>query len=104
IFVALRPRSPAVRRRPRSLEPPLLRHPIRCALAALVLIAGLPSAPLAAQSTLSASVSGTVTDALGGPLPRVLVSLNPIGAGTYRETTTDNQGAFAFALVVPGVY
>lgn len=67
-------------------------------------------APLAAQSEAraqldialrpgGATISGTVVDALGGPIPhaRVLIERNGQSVRTVHEVRTDDDGHFAFA-------
>jgi len=61
------------------------------------------AAALFAQSGLS-SVSGTVVDAQGNGLPGATVKLTSTGQNTQRTTTTDNDGGFSFAAVMPGSY
>ena len=60
--------------------------------------------PAYAQSVVSASVTGTVTDESGQALPRAVVNLHALGAGASQETTTANDGAYRFSLVAPGNY
>jgi hypothetical protein len=57
-----------------------------------------------AQSVISASVTGSVTDETGRALPRVVVTLHALGAGTNQETATGNDGVYRFSLVAPGTY
>lgn len=71
----------------------------------LALILGAIAAPSAhAQSVTSAAVTGTVTDDLGQPLPRVVVTLSALGVGASQETVTANDGSYRFSLVSPGTY
>lgn len=62
-------------------------------------------APLLAQSTVSGSLRGTVSDAAGGPLPGVTVTAasDALVAGSQRATT-DAQGGFRFPSLPPGIY
>jgi hypothetical protein len=63
-----------------------------------------------AASSLSAqgvgSIGGTVTDASGGVLPGVGVTLTAVsgGVGSGQTTVTNDQGAYQFTRLVPGVY
>ncbi|MEX2375103.1 MAG: carboxypeptidase-like regulatory domain-containing protein, partial [Dehalococcoidia bacterium] len=83
-----------MRLRPRLELAPLL---------ALALVLAL-AAPATAQSVVSASVRGTVTDDLGAPIPRTVVTLEPLGGGTLQEAITGAGGSFAFPLAAPGTY
>ena len=56
-----------------------------------------------AQST-SASVSGSVSDAQGGMLPGVTVTLTSTSQGNAQTATTDDAGRFVFANVRPDSY
>ncbi|HZZ65634.1 MAG TPA: TonB-dependent receptor, partial [Candidatus Baltobacteraceae bacterium] len=49
----------------------------------------------------SASITGTVTDETGAPIPNANVTLR--GPATLN-TQTDGKGAFAFGSVAPGIY
>ncbi len=60
--------------------------------------------PASAQSVVSASVRGTITDDLGQPIPRTVVTLEAIGGGSTLEAITGAGGTFAFPLAAPGTY
>lgn len=70
------------------------------ALAAILVL----SSPLHAQSVLWGSISGTVTNAAGQGIARVLVTLSPTNTTGRVEVTSDLSGSFAFGLVGPGTY
>lgn len=72
------------------------------ALALLLCITGLPQ-EVSAQATVTgtATVTGSVTDASGKPVPEAAVSL--VGQETLHATT-DVQGRFLFSDVPLGIY
>ncbi len=51
-----------------------------------------------------ASLAGTVTDPQGGVVPGAEVTLINSSTRAERETVTDDEGRYAFALVPPGSY
>ena len=67
----------------------------------LLLCATAVAAPVAAQS---AGVSGTISDQSGGVLPGVSVTLLHRDQGWSRETITNDEGRYAFPILVPGRY
>src|SRR5258708_364201 len=60
-------------------------------------------APLGAQQ-FKASVNGTITDAHGGVLPGVSVTLLNVETNVSAEAVTDTKGVYAFQDLVPGRY
>ncbi len=54
--------------------------------------------------TGTASVNGTVRDGNGAIVPGAIVRLTNDSKGYSRETTTNNEGSFAFAAVPPATY
>ena len=72
-----------------------------CAALALPFAATLNSARLYAQS--SASLTGTVLDPRGAPLPGAAVTIRS-DAGAAQKSTSDSQGKYAFSNLVPGKY
>ena len=73
-------------------------------LLTLALLLTIVTPSVHAQSVISASVTGSVTDETGRALPRVVVTLLALGAGTSQEMATGNDGAYRFSLVAPGTY
>ena len=71
--------------------------------AVLALALGWPAAPLLAQSS-AGSISGTVADAAGGPLPGASVIAKNAKTGATRTTVSNASGAFTFPLLAVGVY
>lgn len=70
------------------------------ALAAAVLMAAVP---LLAQGA-GAAIEGTVTDAQGGVLPGVAVTLRNMDTGFTRPAVTQGDGRYRFADLPPGRY
>ena len=62
-----------------------------------------PGAPLLAQSS-AGSISGTVADATGGPLPGASVTAKNVKTGATRTTVSNAAGAFNFPLLSVGLY
>ena len=71
-------------------------------LAALLALAFLPSNALA-QGT--GGIAGVVTDATGAVLPGVTVeAASPVLIEKVRSAVTDEQGAYRFVNLAPGLY
>jgi hypothetical protein len=70
-------------------------------LVALVLAAAVPAQ---AQGEASASVSGVITDAQGGVLPGVTLTLRNVESGTTRTAVTEGDGQYRIAGLQPGRY
>ncbi len=68
----------------------------------LFAIACLVQAPLLADGPQTGTIDGTVTDAQGGGLPGVTVTLT--GPQNTRTEMTDAEGDYRFALLQPGAY
>ncbi len=62
------------------------------------------SRPLAAQSSYTAQLSGTVSDTSGGVIPGVKVVLTAEGTGIGATFLTDSRGIYAFTGVRPASY
>ncbi len=73
---------------------------IRAALLVAALLIFLPRA----QAQLSGSLSGTVTDPSGSVVPNAKVTLTNQASKEQREITSNKDGFFAFAAVLPGTY
>jgi outer membrane receptor protein involved in Fe transport len=81
--------------------------PFKTSIRILVLIAMaalLLSGVLLAQSLTQGAISGTVTDPTNAVLPSITVKLTSLDKGYTRDTTTNAQGVFQFALADPGPY
>jgi hypothetical protein len=70
---------------------------------ALVVLTLLSSPPLTAQD-VSASISGSVTDAHGAVVPGATVRLISDETRATLTTTTNEAGNFVFSIVKPGFY
>ena len=68
------------------------------------LLVGSLSTNLAAQSSVSGQVDGTVTDPAGAVVPNASVNLASSETGFTGNTKSDANGEFHFALVKPGNY
>ena len=68
----------------------------------LLAIACLVQAPLLADGPQTGTIDGTVTDAQGGGLPGVTVTLT--GPQNTRTEMTDEEGKYRFALLQAGAY
>jgi iron complex outermembrane receptor protein len=73
-----------------------------CAALALPVLAVVAPAPLHAQS--SASLTGTVLDPRGVPLPGAAVILHNEATGATQKMNSDGTGKYAFSNVAPGKY
>lgn len=74
-----------------------------CCAAAVVLVAICAPPPAGAQ-VLYGSIVGNVTDATGGALPGVTVTITHQETKASRETVTASNGAFRFPTVQSGTY
>jgi iron complex outermembrane receptor protein len=82
-----------------------LRSFVRIALCAVLLLpvaATVAPTPLHAQS--SASLTGTVLDPRGVPLPGASISVKNEGSGVVQKLTSDGQGKYLFANLPTGSY
>jgi len=79
------------------------RRCLRIATLLLVSVLGT-AAGAAAQGEASAVVTGVVTDAQGGVLPGVTVTLRNAETGTVRNTVTEDGGQYRIAGLQPGRY
>jgi iron complex outermembrane receptor protein len=73
-----------------------------CAALALPVLAVVAPALLYAQS--SASLTGTVSDPRGVPLPGAAVILHNEATGATQKMNSDSAGKYAFANLAPGKY
>jgi hypothetical protein len=68
----------------------------------VVLIGGLSSLALAQTGT--SVITGTITDASGGAIPGVDVTLTNQETGARQQTLTNDTGSYRFASLPPGTY
>src|SRR5690242_3334794 len=71
--------------------------------ASRVLLALALLAPLRAQ-TNTAELSGVITDATGGVLRQVELTLQNETTGVHRTAHTDGRGRYLFSHLAPGEY
>lgn len=76
--------------------------PFARALFTIVVLVG--SAGMAAAQVTSAVLQGVVTDAQGGVLPGVAVSVTNTETGLVRHVTSDGVGFYRAAALPPGLY
>ena len=69
--------------------------------AALLVALAFISPPAMAQTT-NGVISGIVADAQGGVLPGVTVTARNVDTGATRNSTTEADGRFRLAGLVPG--
>ncbi|MBM3748931.1 MAG: carboxypeptidase regulatory-like domain-containing protein, partial [Acidobacteria bacterium] len=62
------------------------------------------AAALAAQTSTSATVLGTVTDATGAVIPSASIELVEITTNQARSVASSEYGLYLFAGVLPGKY
>ena len=71
------------------------------------LLVMLTAVLLLAQTALfgqaTGNVTGTVADTTGAVIPKATVALTDLQTGIKRTTTSNSDGAFAFASVIPGL-
>ncbi|OFW02313.1 MAG: hypothetical protein A3J29_22840 [Acidobacteria bacterium RIFCSPLOWO2_12_FULL_67_14b] len=75
----------------------------RFAAVVLALMLGAAT-PALAQGEASGVVTGVITDAQGGVLPGVTVTLRNVESGTTRTTVTEGNGQYRIAGLLPGRY
>jgi hypothetical protein len=74
-------------------------------IATLLLVSALGTAAVAAaQGEASAVVTGVITDAQGGVLPGVTITLRNVESGTVRTVVTETDGQYRLAGLQPGRY
>src|SRR5215470_15065144 len=80
----------------------LSRRCVRFGLLPLVLLVGLPM--MAPAQVSNAVVSGIVTDAQGGILPGVTITLMNTESGVVRTILTEENGRYRLGGIPPGRY
>jgi hypothetical protein len=74
--------------------------PLSLLLAAVLLLLPVASHP----QSMNGSVSGTVLDPTGSPVPGVSMTLKNVGTGRELRRTSETTGVYAFRNLVPGYY
>ena len=80
----------------------MLRKKIALFCPLFLLVAGLLSAPVLAQST--ATLQGTVTDSKGAVVPDATVTVRNRSTSFERTTQTDTEGSYQVAALPVGTY
>ncbi|MCE5306846.1 MAG: carboxypeptidase-like regulatory domain-containing protein, partial [Acidobacteriales bacterium] len=75
---------------------------VKLFLATLAVVTML-AVPVSAQE-VSASITGTITDATGALVASASVTAKDVDRGTTYTTTTNEAGAFLFPRITPGRY
>jgi len=76
----------------------------RAVLAFLLSLTLVPAAALAQSQAANGSIEGTVSDASGGVLPGVTVTVTNVDTGTVRAVVTNEAGLFRAPLLPLGKY
>jgi hypothetical protein len=81
-------------------------NPLRvlCVGLAFAAAMGGASTAFAQGGTTTATLSGNVSDATGGVLPGVTITLTEKATNESRTTVTTDKGLYRFAAVSPGIY
>ena len=80
-------------------------HPVRFGLRCNVRSFAAAVSPAIGQNqAVSATLSGTVTDATGAVIPGASITVTSTNQGFQREMKTNEQGTFVFTLLPPGQY
>ena len=77
-------------------------HFLRCSLVTMTLMVGLSAIVFGQQTT--GSIAGTVTDATGGVVPNVSVTVSGVSVGFNRTVQSDSQGTFRLQQIPAGTY
>ncbi|MGH9841509.1 MAG: carboxypeptidase regulatory-like domain-containing protein [Blastocatellia bacterium] len=80
-----------------------MRHTIRSAAVALILIAGATAVFAQASGSL-AELRGQVTDAVGAAIPNAKLTLTDTAKGSARSATSDAEGNYVFLGLLPSSY
>ena len=85
------------------MEEDVVRYRLaRVALAIAMLAFGTPR--LVQAQGLTGQITGTVTDASGGVLPGVTVTIRNVGTGLTRDTVTGADGLYVFPDLLAGTF
>src|SRR5579862_3771386 len=74
------------------------------AIAMVIAVMATTTRPTAAQTLTSGTLSGTVVDQQGGPIPGVTIGAKHESTGTVYETISGGDGYFEIANVRVGLY
>lgn len=81
-----------------------MRSLLSCPLFASILLAISLATVLAAQTTVTGEIAGTVEDPSGAIVSGATVILKNEASGEFVKAQTDGLGQFRFALLKPGAY
>jgi len=82
----------------------LSRQVIRHLFICLLILTTVNCKLLQSQSGTSSALTGTVTDATGGAVPRATVTATNLDTAASREVESNGNGRFLFSQVNPGTY
>ena len=85
--------------RSRTFGEALIKIALPCIIALFAIAQVAP-----AQSTMSATVVGTVTDPAGAVVPKAEVTLTNMATGVVTKGTTNADGAYYIPYLAPGTY
>ncbi len=81
-----------------------MRSTFRCFLTGLFFVTLCLPSVIRGQAVAVAQVSGTITDASGGSLPNVPVTMTETDKGSVRNTVSDSSGHYVFPNLPVGPY
>ncbi len=87
-----------------KIAAPLLRRSVRVAALLLAVSLMTPAMVCFGQSTNTADIIGTITDASGAALPNATVTLVNLETRDTKTFKTDDSGAYTFSNLNPGHY
>jgi len=70
----------------------------------MALLFVLSGSPVYAQGSTTSTITGTVVDSSGGVLPGATVTAKHLATNVVSTSSTNTQGAFTIASLVPGTY
>jgi len=82
---------------------PLFRFTLKAALA-LAIVAALVAPPPVSAQALYGSITGTVADPQGAPIPGATVTATNTGTGLQVSAVSDASGNYTFRNLLPGTY
>lgn len=85
--------------RSRTFGEALIKVALPCIIALFAIAQVAP-----AQSTMSATVVGTVTDPAGAVVPKAAITLTNMATGVATKGTTNADGAYYIPYLAPGTY
>src|SRR5512143_1055620 len=77
---------------------------VSCALAAAIVAVLLGSTPRLLAQSATGSISGTIVDNTGAPVPGASVTARNVNTGAVRTGVSATAGNFTFQLLPVGIY